>query len=253
MFAICPAATSYWNVFRSYFHGESTAKSKWWWKKKQQTAMEKNCARKKRQWSPVNKSGILKSQGKGFGLPWHLGVNNNLNSIAQTSNKGLNTTYSSSYDLTIYANARCDQSHQGQELVWFGSRLSYYKCMQIWQFRGKKIEKEHEVYKCEGFISLALQTWLHEQWHDSETVKPWRWLKVWKSHGMQPKEFLFGEGCVHGKLHYLPSWGQDKCGKANKSKYFSMLTFVFREVWTLLGKYYSSMIKVGTVPFIYYI
>jgi hypothetical protein len=29
------------------------------------------------------KSGILKSQGKGFGLPWHLGVHNNLNSIAQ--------------------------------------------------------------------------------------------------------------------------------------------------------------------------
>ncbi len=29
------------------------------------------------------KSGILKSQGKGFGLPWHLGVNNNLNSIAE--------------------------------------------------------------------------------------------------------------------------------------------------------------------------
>jgi hypothetical protein len=123
------------------------------------------------------KSGILKSQGKGFGLPWHLGVNNNLNSIAQ-DNKGLNTTYSSSYDLTVYANARYDQRYQGQEIVWFGSRLSYYKCMQIWQFLGKKIEKEHEVYKCEWFISLALQTWLHEQWHDNETVKLWRWLKV---------------------------------------------------------------------------
>jgi hypothetical protein len=43
--------------------------------------------------------------------------------------------------------------------------------MQIWQFLGKKIEKEDEVYKREWFISLALQTWLHEQWHGNETVK----------------------------------------------------------------------------------